>query len=203
MALRGRDSIKRVGLVGGGVIGTGWTIRALAHGLDVSITDPAPGAGRAPAREHCHHLAHHGSERSHRWSKPRAGDLCRQHRRGGESGRLHSGERARAGRSENCRLQRNLSALPRQHRHCVELVGVVTQPYSIRDHPSGAGSHRAPGFRRFTFLPLVEVMGGEKTTEEAKKKAAGYYSGIGMRPIARAQRERCVSLRSSAGGAVA
>ena len=44
MGLRGRNEIKRVGLVGGGVIGTGWTVRCLANGLDVSITDPAPGA---------------------------------------------------------------------------------------------------------------------------------------------------------------
>ena len=44
MALRGRDEIRRVGLVGGGVIGTGWSIRCLAHGLDVRVTDPAPGA---------------------------------------------------------------------------------------------------------------------------------------------------------------
>ena len=47
MALRGRDSIQRVGLIGGGVIGTGWAIRCLAHGLDVTMTDPAPGAEAA------------------------------------------------------------------------------------------------------------------------------------------------------------
>ena len=36
--------IRRVALVGGGVIGSGWAARCLAHGLDVVATDPAPGA---------------------------------------------------------------------------------------------------------------------------------------------------------------
>src|SRR5262245_50139382 len=36
--------IRRVALVGGGVIGSGWAARCLAHGLDVVASDPAPGA---------------------------------------------------------------------------------------------------------------------------------------------------------------
>ena len=36
--------IRRVALVGGGVIGSGWAARCLAHGLDVVATDPGPGA---------------------------------------------------------------------------------------------------------------------------------------------------------------
>ncbi len=37
-------SIHRVAVVGAGTIGTSWTIAFLAHGLDVTLTDPAPGA---------------------------------------------------------------------------------------------------------------------------------------------------------------
>ncbi len=36
--------MKRVAVVGTGVIGTGWTVRALSMGFDVVATDPAPGA---------------------------------------------------------------------------------------------------------------------------------------------------------------
>ncbi len=36
--------MKRIGVVGTGVIGTGWTVRALSMGFDVVATDPAPGA---------------------------------------------------------------------------------------------------------------------------------------------------------------
>ncbi len=36
--------MKRAGVVGTGVIDTGWTVRALSMGFDVVATDPAPGA---------------------------------------------------------------------------------------------------------------------------------------------------------------
>ena len=38
------EGIQRVALIGGGVIGSGWAIRCLAHGLSVVVTDAAPGA---------------------------------------------------------------------------------------------------------------------------------------------------------------
>ena len=38
------NEIKTVGIVGSGLIGSGWAARFLAHGLDVIATDPAPGA---------------------------------------------------------------------------------------------------------------------------------------------------------------
>jgi carnitine 3-dehydrogenase len=46
MPAPGSSPIKTVGIVGGGVIGSGWAARCLAHGLDVIATDPAPGAER-------------------------------------------------------------------------------------------------------------------------------------------------------------
>ncbi|WP_399697002.1 3-hydroxyacyl-CoA dehydrogenase NAD-binding domain-containing protein, partial [Xenophilus sp.] len=37
-------AIRRVGVVGTGVIGASWAAFFLARGLDVTATDPAPGA---------------------------------------------------------------------------------------------------------------------------------------------------------------
>ena len=34
------EGIQRIALIGGGVIGSGWAIRCLAHGLSVVVTDP-------------------------------------------------------------------------------------------------------------------------------------------------------------------
>lgn len=42
--MKPKDEIRRVGLVGAGVIGSGWAAHFLAHGLDVVATDPAPKA---------------------------------------------------------------------------------------------------------------------------------------------------------------
>ena len=38
------NKIRRIGLVGAGLIGAGWAARCLANGLDVVATDPAPNA---------------------------------------------------------------------------------------------------------------------------------------------------------------
>ena len=38
--------IQRVAIVGTGLIGASWAAHFLAHGLDVTATDPAPGAER-------------------------------------------------------------------------------------------------------------------------------------------------------------
>ncbi len=42
--MAGANDIRRVAIVGGGVIGGGWAARCLAHGLDVVASDPGPGA---------------------------------------------------------------------------------------------------------------------------------------------------------------
>ena len=47
MPAPGSSHIKTVAIVGGGVIGSGWAARCLAHGLDVVAWDPAPGAEKA------------------------------------------------------------------------------------------------------------------------------------------------------------
>ena len=39
-----KTDIKTFAAIGTGVIGSGWISRALAHGLDVVVWDPAPGA---------------------------------------------------------------------------------------------------------------------------------------------------------------
>ena len=44
MAATETTPIKRVAIVGAGVIGNGWAARCLAHGLDVVVTDPDPAA---------------------------------------------------------------------------------------------------------------------------------------------------------------
>ena len=38
------NQIRRIAVIGGGVIGAGWAARCLAHGLDVVGSDPGAGA---------------------------------------------------------------------------------------------------------------------------------------------------------------
>ena len=45
------DQVRRVGVVGAGVIGGGWALHYLRMGLDVDVYDPAPAAPERTAAD--------------------------------------------------------------------------------------------------------------------------------------------------------
>ena len=182
MALRGRDEIRRVGLVGGGVIGTGWSIRCLAHGLDVSITDPAPGAEER-LRESVARI----------WpTMERAGVV-----EGASPDRLTFAgtiEEAVAGADF---VQENV---PEREALKIEVFREIGRHAPADAVLASSSSGLLPSriqsqavhpervvighpFSPLYILPLVEVVGGRETGGEAIRKAGGYYRRIGMRPL--------------------
>ena len=182
MTLRGCDDIRRVGLVGGGVIGTGWSIRCLAHGLDVSVTDPAP-----------------GSEENLREAVERAWPIME------EAGLAESASQDRLEFVSS--IEEAVGGADFVQENVPEREGVKTSVLSeigrhaprdaiIASSSSGLLPSRiqaetaAPErviighpFSPLYILPLVEIVGGRETSEEAVRTAAGYYRRIGMRPL--------------------
>ena len=182
MALRGRDAIRRVGLVGGGVIGTGWSIRCLAHGLDVSITDPAPSA-----------------EENLREAIARAWPIMEEAglAEGASQERLEfcaSIEEAVAGADfvqENVPEREDLKTdvlaeigrhAPREAIIASSSSGLLPSRIQARTEAPERVVIGHP-FSPLYILPLVEIVGGRETSEEAIRSAAGYYRRIGMRPL--------------------
>lgn len=174
--------LKTFAALGTGVIGAGWIARALAHGLDVVAWDPAPGAevalrtrianawpalqqqglapGAAPERlrfvasiEDCVREADFIQE-----SAPERLELKLD---------LHARISAAArpdvliGSSTSGLLPSEFYADAVQPERC--LVG----------HP----------FNPVYLLPLVEVVGGERTAPEAVQAAIAVYEALGMRPL--------------------
>ena len=182
MTLRGRDSIRRVGLVGGGVIGTGWSIRCLAHGLDVSVTDPAPGA-----------------EESLREAVARAWPIMEQAglAEGASQDRLGFAptiEEAVSGADfvqENVpeREEVKIAVLREVGEHAPGDAIIASSSSGLlpsRIQAETAAPERViigHPFSPLYILPLVEIVGGRETSEEAVRTAAGYYRRIGMRPL--------------------
>ena len=182
MSLRGRDRIRRVGLVGGGVIGTGWSIRCLAHGLDVRVTDPAPGAeGRlrdAVARA---------------WPIMEQAGLAE----GANQDRLAVVSSVAEAVTGADFVQENV---PEREEVKIDVLREIGEHAPgdtiIASSSSGLLPSRiqaetaAPErvlighpFSPLYILPLVEIVGGNKTSEEAVRTAAGIYRRIGMRPL--------------------
>ena len=182
MTLRGRDDIRRVGLVGGGVIGTGWSIRCLARGLDVSVTDPAPGA-----------------EENLREAVGRAWPIMEQAglADGASQDRLDfvsSIEEAVSGADfvqENVPEHEDLKIevfseigrhAPRDAIIASSSSGLLPTSIQARTEAPERVIIGHP-FSPLYILPLVEIVGGRETSEEAVRAAAAYYRRIGMRPL--------------------
>ncbi|MGI9607978.1 MAG: 3-hydroxyacyl-CoA dehydrogenase NAD-binding domain-containing protein, partial [Acidimicrobiales bacterium] len=180
--LRGRNEVTRVALVGGGVIGTGWAVRCLANGLDVSMADPAPGA-EDKTREGVSEV----------WPTMEQLGLAED----ASPERLRFDSSIEAAVADADFVQENV---PEREELKTEVIAEISQHVSadaiIASSSSGLLPSKlqaravAPGrvvighpFTPLYLLPLVEVMGGEQTTDEAIAAAASFYKGIGMRPL--------------------
>ena len=174
--------IRRVGLVGAGVIGGGWAARCLAHGLDVVAWDPAPGAEQRlrdsvanawPALTRIGLKA--GADLSRLGFVAELADAVREADFIQESApenndlkkRLHAAIDA-AARPEVIVASSSSGLLPSDIqadcRHPERLV---------IGHP----------FNPVYLLPLVEVLGGQRTAPQAIDRAIAFYEAISMRPL--------------------
>ncbi|HEX6102146.1 MAG TPA: L-carnitine dehydrogenase [Alphaproteobacteria bacterium] len=175
-------SIRRVALVGGGVIGSGWAARALAHGLDVVATDPAPGAEgkmRAAVENAWPALQRVGL-------KPGA-DLKRLRFVASVEEAVAEADFVQESAPEREDLKRKLHA---------QIDAAAKPEVVIASSSSGLLPSRFQAdcrhpervvvghpFNPVYLLPLVEVLGGEKTSADAIDRAMAFYRSIGMHAL--------------------
>lgn len=176
-------TVARVAVVGTGVIGVSWTALFLAHGLDVSATDPAPGAEarlREGVRAHwpaLQRLGLAGDASVNRLtftpdlteavaevefvqeSGPEREDLKQQLFRDLDAAAAPS---VLLASSSSGLLPSRIQEFCEHHPERV-LIG----------HP----------FNPPHLVPLVEVVGGEQTSDSAIERAIGFYTAMGRRPI--------------------
>lgn len=176
------DAIRTVGLVGGGVIGSGWAARCLLDGLDVVLHDPDPEIGRKTAE------VLDNARRARRRLMP---DV---HLPEGRLTLAPSVEEAVAAADfvqeslpEREDLKRRvLAAASRAARPDVVIASSTSGLLPSRLQADMAHPERlvvGHPFNPVYLLPLVEVVGGERTDEAAKHRAAGFYRSIGMHPL--------------------
>jgi carnitine 3-dehydrogenase len=176
------SEIHSVGLVGAGVIGSGWAARCLAQGLDVIVTDPGPGAEeRLQARV------------NNAWPALQKLGLMP----GANRNRL----RFTSDLAEVCQsahfIQESIPEQEELKRRLHRQMDALTPPeVVIASSSSGLLPTRIqadcqlPGrivighpFNPVYLLPLVEVVGGEKTLDASLEKAVSFYRKIGMYPL--------------------
>ena len=178
-----KSSINRVAVIGTGVIGASWTALFLAHGLEVIATDVAPGAedrlrdyvrDAAPALQRLGAKFPLSADRlSFTKDLPEAvakADLVQENgperidfKRSlyAELDALLPPEVIIASSSSGLTMSEIQAACPEHPERCV--IG----------HP----------FNPPHLIPLVEIVGGAKTSEDTIRRAAEFYTSLGKRTI--------------------
>ena len=176
------ENIKRVAIAGAGVIGSGWAARCLAHGLDVVAWDPGKGAEeklRANVANAWPALARVGLAA------------------GADQGRLsfvakladavRDADFIQENAPENEDLKRSLHA--EIDAACRPDVIIASSSSGLLPSKFQAGCRHPERvvvghpFNPVYLLPLVEVLGGSKTSPQAIERAVHFYASISMRPL--------------------
>ncbi|UEM23687.1 L-carnitine dehydrogenase [Skermanella mucosa] len=174
--------IRTLGLVGGGVIGSGWAARALAHGLDVVAFDPAPGAEDAlraavdnawPALE--------------RTGLAEGADRDRLRFVGSIPEVAAEADFIQENAPEREDLKRGL--LAEIDAGCGPGIVIASSSSGLLPSRIQADCRRPERvvighpFNPVYLLPLVEIVPGELTSADTVERAAAFYRSIGMRPL--------------------
>ena len=175
-------TIKTFAALGVGVIGSGWVSRALAHGLDVIAWDPAQGAEKQlranvanawPALERVG-LKPGASQERLRFvatieEAVADADFVQESAPEREDLKLSLHEKVSLATKPETIIASSTSGL------------LPTDFYANAKNPSRCIVGHP--FNPVYLLPLVEVLGGEKTSDETLARATRFYESIGMRPL--------------------
>jgi carnitine 3-dehydrogenase len=174
--------IRRIAIVGTGVIGASWAAEYLARGFDVVATDPAPKA-EANLREYIDEA----------WKDLTSIGLSK----GASRDRLSFSTNMKEALSEADLVQENAPERPDfKMKLYAEMDEVVPVDSLLASSSSGItpsviqSQCKHPErvvighpFNPPHIIPLVEVVGGSKTSSDAIQQAISFYASIGKKPI--------------------
>jgi len=173
---------KTFAAIGSGVIGAGWVARALAHGLQVRVWDPAPGAEAALR-----------ARLENAWPALRQQGLDTDE----ALSRLHFAETLEACVANADFIQESAPERLDLKRELHARIGAAARPDALvasstsgllpsefyADAPHPERCLVGHPFNPVYLLPLVEVVGGQRTSAAAIEAAQTVYRRLGMRPL--------------------
>jgi len=182
MARPDPSDVRRVAVVGAGLIGSGWAAYFLARGLDVVATDPHPeGERRLRAAV------------DNAWPALEEMGLAP----GADRARLEYASEVEVAVEGADFVQENAPENEDLKRELIGRIDAAAPPDAVIASSSSGllptriqASARHPErvlighpFNPVYLLPLVEVVGGEQTAAEALDWTMGFYSGLGKRVL--------------------
>ena len=174
--------IRRIAVVGGGVIGSGWAARFAARGLDVVVTDPALGA-----EERLRDNVANAWPALQRVGVAPGADPARIEFTDDLEAAVGGADYVQECAPENEAVKRALFA----RMDDVARPEVVLASSSSGLMPTDIQADCATPervvighpFNPVYLLPLCEVLGGERTAADAVDAAFDFYAHIGMKPL--------------------
>src|SRR5215469_5376756 len=174
--------VSRVGIVGAGVIGGGWALHFLRMGLDVDVYDPAPDAQQNllrmveetwPLLEQIGLRAGAGPDRlsfhADLAAAVSAADMVQEN--SPEDGQVKRGVLAAIDRA--ARPDAVIASSTSGFAMTMLQADCVRPERCVVGHP----------FNPPYLIPLVEVIGGERTDPAAVDWLVGFYAAMGKRPL--------------------
>lgn len=175
-------NIRRIAIIGTGVIGAGWATRCLARGFDVVASDPAPGA-EARLRE----SIENAWPAVQRLSMAPGADPAKLTFTADLVSAVADADFVQESAPENEDLKRKLLArIDAAARPEVVIASSSSGLLPSRIQSDCAHPERiviGHPFNPVYLLPLVEVLGGEGTEALAIETAMEHYRALGMRPL--------------------
>ncbi len=172
---------RKAAIIGGGVIGGGWTARFLLNGWDVGVFDPDPQAERKIAA--VMHNARLALPALSDVPMPIEGTLT-FHGTIGEA--VEGAEYVQESVSERIDLKHKVYAQLQQANPGV-LIGSSTSGFKASDLQQGSPAPEniivAHPFNPVYLLPLSEISGSEKNSEATVEKTVQIMKDIGMFPL--------------------
>ena len=179
---KNHSAIRRVALLGGGVIGAGWAARLLLCGIDVVVYDPDATIGARVNQ------VVDNAERA--WRKMTLAPIAR-------SGRLtFASDVAEAVRDAQFVQESGPERLDLKQQLLAEAGQYAPRDVVIASSTSGLlpsamqSKVRYPErvlvghpFNPVYLIPLVEIVGGAQTDDAARQTAEAFYRDIGMHPL--------------------
>ena len=176
------DQVRRVGVVGAGVIGGGWALHFLRMGLDVDVYDPAPDAERDLLR-----MLEVTWPLLERIGLRPGASPDRFHFHSGLAAAVGEADVVQENSPEDVALKRGVLAAIDRAAPPGTVIASSTSGFAMtmlqadcaRPERCVVGHPFNPPY----LIPLVEVVGGERTDPAAVDWLTAFYAAVGKRPL--------------------
>ncbi|MEU0189455.1 3-hydroxyacyl-CoA dehydrogenase NAD-binding domain-containing protein [Streptomyces afghaniensis] len=177
-------TFRTAAVIGAGTIGLSWTALFAAHGLTVRVSDPRPDLAEAvdeALAKYSPHLAARGLDVTCLADRVRVAADVTEAVRDADVVQENGPERAEFKQDLFATLAREAPA----HALLLSSSSAIPSSAFTRELPDDAAARVLIGhpFNPPHLVPLVEVVPGERTGEDAVRAAVDFYTSVGRTPV--------------------